>query len=117
MTATRPRLGPTFTVGAALLVLWGSSLGLSYIPLGGWGLPVALLIALLKATLVVAFFMELVRERASMIYAFVTGVFMLLLLMAFVALDVVTRAPSAGPTSNGLSQLERNIALERKVES
>jgi cytochrome c oxidase subunit IV len=81
-------------VGLTLLALWGLSLGLSYLSLGGAALPIALCIAAVKASLVLWFFMDLARERSSAVYAFLVAALMVFLLLAFMVADVLTRAPS-----------------------
>lgn len=86
-------IGRVIGVGAVLIALWGLSLGLSYVSLGAWALPVAIAIATVKAALVLWSFMELSRERTSAVFAFAVGVLMFSLLMAFVVADVLTRAP------------------------
>lgn len=90
-------------VGAALLVLWAASFGLSYVPLGGAALPVALAIAAAKAGLVLLFFMELVREPATIRLAFATGVVLLAVLIGLAVADVGTRdrAPLVVPGATG----------------
>jgi cytochrome c oxidase subunit 4 len=83
----------------ALLALACLSLGLRYAPLGALGLPAAILIALTKAALVAVFFMEILREKASVRLALTTGVTLLLLMLALIAADVSTRAPATPPAA------------------
>jgi cytochrome c oxidase subunit 4 len=85
---------------AALLVLAVGSFVLSYAHLGSLSMPVALLIAGLKAILVGLFFMELVKERLSIWAAVVVAVLLLGTLVLFTVADVDTRAtaPLLAPT-------------------
>jgi cytochrome c oxidase subunit 4 len=82
----------TLLAWLALLALTGTSFALSYAHLGPAGVPVALLIAAVKVSIVAVIFMELLDEpftvRATLVAAFT----FLLLLVFFMAADVVTRA-------------------------
>jgi cytochrome c oxidase subunit 4 len=77
--------------GLALLALWGASFGLSYAPLGGAALPVALGIAGVKAGLVGLFFMELAREKGSIRLTVAAALALAGVLVAFMVADVLTR--------------------------
>lgn len=79
--------------GVSLVLLAILSFGLSFVELGRLALPVALLIAAIKATIVLLAFMELNRERSSIQLALLAVAFMLSLLVAFTVADVVTREP------------------------
>ncbi len=79
--------------GIALFALWALSFGLSYLPLGAASVPMALGVAVLKAVLVVLFFMELLHESLSMKLAFLAGGALLAALIGLVITDVVTREP------------------------
>lgn len=83
----------TTITAVTLLALWATSFGLSFLPLGILALPVALGIALVKATLVVLFFMELVNERFTVNITLITALTMMGLLIAIMVTDVLTRAP------------------------
>ncbi|MBX3187862.1 MAG: cytochrome C oxidase subunit IV family protein [Labilithrix sp.] len=74
-----------------LLSLWGASYALSAFSLGRAAMPVALVIALVKAALVVAIFMELARESVSMKMSVAAAASLLVLLIAFMVADVATR--------------------------
>jgi cytochrome c oxidase subunit 4 len=78
-------------VGAALLGLWGLSLGLSYVGLGAASVPVALGIAVAKAALVILFFMELAHERASIKLTLLTAMGLGAILLGLMVVDVQTR--------------------------
>ncbi len=77
--------------GAVLLGLWATSLGLSFVHLGGASLPVALMIASIKAVIVAAIFMELRGAPASILLAFASGLTMAMLLLVLTVADVLTR--------------------------
>jgi cytochrome c oxidase subunit 4 len=83
-------------VAIALLVLWAVSWGLSFVDLGDWSLVIALAIALVKASLVVVIFMELLHLRPSVRIAAATAIVMLSILMGLVVADVYARG-LAGP--------------------
>jgi cytochrome c oxidase subunit 4 len=91
---TTTRRSPTKTVvatGAALLVLWAASFGLSYVPLGRAAIAVALVIAVAKAALVAGVFMELARERTSIRLSFAAACGLAIVLVGLMVADVVTR--------------------------
>lgn len=68
-------------VFAALLVLTGATVAVSYIDLGLWNVAVALLIASVKASLVALFFMHLRHEgRLVWTFALVPVLFLLLII-------------------------------------
>ena len=82
----------TFLTWLALLALTGVSFGVSYVHLGTLNIPVALAIASVKATLVIAIFMELAVERFSVKVSLVVSFVFIALLIGLMAADVVTRA-------------------------
>jgi cytochrome c oxidase subunit 4 len=77
---------------AALLVLWATSWGVSYLDLGAWSLVVAFAIAAAKAALVVWFFMEIAVEKVSIHATLAAGLTMVAVLIFFMVADVKTRA-------------------------
>lgn len=77
--------------GVAVLVLWAASYALSFAALGALAVPVALVIAVVKAGLVALFFMELAREALSIKLTLVTAVVLALILGAFMLVDIGTR--------------------------
>ncbi len=79
-------------IGIALVALAALSFTLSHVSLGVAALPVAILIAVGKAGLVVHFFMELSDARASAILAFISGILLLAILLVLAVADVETRA-------------------------
>jgi cytochrome c oxidase subunit 4 len=78
-------------VFAALLVLTGTTVGVSFIELGEWNVIVALAIAIIKASLVVLIFMN-VRNSSSLTKLFVVaGLVWLSVLIALTLADYWTR--------------------------
>jgi cytochrome c oxidase subunit 4 len=93
---------------AALMALAAISLAFRFAHLGRLGMVVALGIAAVKAVLVGLVFMELAFERASIRIAFAAGLFMIVVMLALMIADVVTRAvpplenpPGTEPRSYG----------------
>jgi cytochrome c oxidase subunit 4 len=84
--------GTTFATWIALLCLTAGSFALSYVHLGALNIPVAILIAGIKGTLVVLIFMELGVEKFSVKITLVVSVLFVLLLITLMVGDVVTRA-------------------------
>jgi cytochrome c oxidase subunit 4 len=81
-----------FLTWAALMVLAAISFALRFAHLGKLGMPVALAIAAIKVVLVGLVFMELAFEKASIRLAFAAGLLMILVMLALMIGDVVTRA-------------------------
>jgi cytochrome c oxidase subunit 4 len=80
-------------VAAALLVLLLLTLGAAYVNLGPFNTPIAMLISLGKAVLIVLFFMH-VRGSSGLIQLFVAAGFFWLGIMITLALsDFLTRHP------------------------
>lgn len=75
-----------------LLCLTALSFGMSFVSLGAFSTPVAIGIAAVKGSLVVAIFMELIESRASLRFTALAGVLMLILLASLLSVDVLTRA-------------------------
>ena len=84
-------LGGLVLAGALLVALAGLSYGLSFMPLGRLGLPVALSIAVCKALTVLFVFMEFGRLSASAKLAVAAALLMVLLLIGLMVADVATR--------------------------
>jgi len=79
-------------VWGALVVLATATLFASRAVTGGWGLVVAFVIAVAKASLVVAFFMHLAHGRPIYRIVFVTAMAFLVLLVLGILADVGTRS-------------------------
>ena len=79
-------------VWALLMALMILTAGLSRIDLGEWSTPVALVIAAIKALLVILFFMHVRYESQKMAWVFVVaGFFWLGILLALTMTDYLTR--------------------------
>ena len=78
-------------VFVALVVLAAVSLFISFLHWPVWGTVVALSIAVIKALLVVFFFMHLVEQRFSNRAAVLVSVMFVCLLVGLTAADVATR--------------------------
>ena len=74
-----------------LLVLTGVTVGISYIDLGKLNVWVALLIASLKASLVLLFFMHLKYESRTIKISFISTVLVLAVMISFTFWDVAFR--------------------------
>ena len=74
-----------------LVALAAISLGLSFLPLGGWETPLALLIAGAKAALVVFVFMEVWAAPFVVRLLWVVVMVWMVLLVGLMAADVMTR--------------------------
>jgi cytochrome c oxidase subunit 4 len=85
-------------VWAALLVLTVGTWGISrfHIP-GGWGVTVALAIAITKGTLVALFFMHLWDQRGANRLVFLTSLVFVALLIGITLSDNATRFPLTNP--------------------
>jgi cytochrome c oxidase subunit 4 len=90
-------------VFAALLVLTATTTGVAFVDLGAtWNTTVALAIAVIKALLVILFFMHVLHSR-PMTWIFVgAGFFWLLILFTFTLADYATRIDFAAPPRAGL---------------
>ena len=87
ITPLRTYLG----VGAALLVLTVVTVAISYVHLGPFNLVVAMLVASLKGSLVVLFFMHLLHENKLYMVVFIASLVFLSILIIFVMFDTMTR--------------------------
>jgi len=75
----------------ALILLSALALAGAFVHLGAFTIPVALVMAGVKATLVAAYFMHLIDQPPSHRIAAVSGLLLLLILIAFAAGDIATR--------------------------
>lgn len=78
-------------VGAALFVLTGVTVAISFIKLGGWNVAVALCLASLKASLVALFFMHLKYDNKIYMVIFLTSLVFLAIFIIFILFDTLTR--------------------------
>lgn len=99
--ATRSQGGPSSSrlllTGLLLLALAGSSYGLSFLSLAGFGVPLAIGIAVLKALVVLIAFMEFGHLPSSAKLAAGAALLMLVLLLGLMVADVGTREPAPLP--------------------
>jgi cytochrome c oxidase subunit 4 len=80
-----------FMIFGALMVLTAITVGLAYVNLGQLNIVVALTVAIVKASLVVMFFMHLKYESPLTKVVLGAGVFWLVLLLGII-MDYVTRS-------------------------
>lgn len=86
-----PQVKTLVAVWAALIVLTGTTAAVSYVELGEWNIVVALLIALIKASMVAWIFMG-VRHSTTLTKLFcVAGLVWLAIMMLITASDYMTR--------------------------
>lgn len=78
-------------VWLGLVLLLGTTFAFAYVPMGVFNGPVALLIAALKAALVIALFMELLQARALLRLPALIGLLFVFVLFALTGTDVLTR--------------------------
>lgn len=99
-------LHPHITPMSTYLKVGGALFGLTFLTviahqfnaqLGALAAPVAFLIALVKAILVLLYFMHLKDDNNLNRVIFASGFFFLLLLLAFSVLDIATRVTEVSP--------------------
>ena len=82
-------------VWALLMVLMIITAAISRVPLGAWNTPIALVIATVKALLVLLFFMHVKYENYKITWVAVTGgFFWLFLMLGLTMTDYLTRGIS-----------------------
>ncbi len=79
------------TVGGGLFILTGITVGVSFIPLGGWNVVVALGIATLKASLVALFFMHLLYDKKIFMIVFLAALVFVGIFIIFTMFDTMRR--------------------------
>lgn len=84
-------------VWLALLVLTAATYLLSRVGMGAFAFPVAMAIALGKASLVVLFFMHLIEQRGVNAMVLLLSLLFVALLIGLALADVATRFPLANP--------------------
>ncbi len=80
-----------FYVLVALLILTGITIGVSSIDFGKMNVWIALLIASVKGTLVLMFFMHMKYEGKLFILSFITTLFFLAIMISFTFWDIAFR--------------------------
>jgi len=76
---------------ASLMVLTGITVGVSYVHMGFFNVPIALMIASTKATVVLLFFMHLKYEGKLIAVSFTSTVIVLCIMIGFTFWDVAFR--------------------------
>ncbi len=84
------------TIWILLLILTGTTVGVAYLNLGDFSVAVALIIAVLKASLVALFFMEIRYSHKMTKIVLVGGIVWLMILLLLSMTDYASRAWSAG---------------------
>jgi cytochrome c oxidase subunit 4 len=85
-----------YTVTAALFLLLGAAVGVSFLPLGAFSVVAALMIAGAKAALIVLFFMHVRYSSQLTMLVAAAGFFWLVILFFFTFSDYVTRTGVGG---------------------
>ncbi len=80
-----------YAIFASLMVLTAVTVGVAFVNLGPFNFPVAIGIAILKATLVVLFFMHVYYSSHLTKLIVATGLFFLLVMLALTLTDYVSR--------------------------
>ena len=80
-----------YSIFGALMVFTGITVGAAFVNLGAFNFPVALAIAIIKATLVVLFFMHVKYSSRLTKLVVATSLFFLLILLAETFMDYATR--------------------------
>jgi cytochrome c oxidase subunit 4 len=89
-----------FTIFGSLMILTAITVGVAFINLGRLNFPVAISIAILKATLVVLFFMH-VKDSSRLTKLIVgTGFFFLLVLFTLTLTDYLSRGWQTYPVQS-----------------
>jgi cytochrome c oxidase subunit 4 len=80
-----------FAIFAALMVFTGITVAVAFVNLGPFNFPVAITIAILKATLVVLFFMHAKYSSRLTKLVIATGFFFLLVMFGLTLTDYISR--------------------------
>jgi cytochrome c oxidase subunit IV len=83
--------GKLLLIIAALLALTGVTVAVSYVNLGFYNVPIALLIATAKSSLVLLFFMHLKYEGTAIKVSFLSTIAFLCIMISFTFWDVAFR--------------------------
>lgn len=84
-------------IWAVLMVLTAVTVFASFIELGDWNIVLALVIATIKATLVLLFFMHLYYSSKLTKVSVIAAIFFLFLLLALSMTDYLTRGWATNP--------------------
>ena len=91
--------GVYYTIFASLMVLTAVTVGVAFINLGPFNFPVAISIAIIKATLVILFFMHVKYSSRLTKLVVGTGFFFLMVLFTLTLTDYLSRGWLTGPPS------------------
>jgi cytochrome c oxidase subunit 4 len=97
MTSHHPSLRTYVLTFAALMLLLAATVGVAYLPLGGWNAGVAMTVATVKMVLILLFFMHLYHSDKLMWIFALSGMAWLLLLLLSVVADVFMREQMIPP--------------------
>ena len=89
-----------YAIFGALMVLTAITVGVAFINLGALNFPVAISIAIIKATLVILFFMHVMYSSRLTKLILATGFFFLGILFVLTLTDYLSRGWLTGPPSN-----------------
>jgi cytochrome c oxidase subunit 4 len=95
-----------YAIFASLMVLTAITVGVAFINLGPFNFPVAISIAILKATLVVLFFMHAKFSSRLTKLFIATGFFFLLILFTLTLTDYLSRGWMTAPPSSNMQRSE-----------
>ena len=98
-------------VGGALLILTAVTVGVSFLPMGGWNAIVALGLASFKAMLVALFFMHLLYDKKVFMIVFVVSIMMLGIFIGLTMFDTLRRGDI---NSISAQPIEKNAAMYTK---
>ena len=96
-----------YTIFAALMVFTAITVAVAFVNLGPFNFPVAISIALFKATLVVLFFMHAKYSSRLTKLFIVTGFFFLAILFTLTLTDYLSRGWLTAPPSSNMGSGER----------
>jgi cytochrome c oxidase subunit 4 len=91
MSAQTPSFRPLFATFTALMILLAVTAGAASLPPGWWSTPIALAVALAKASLIFVFFMRLRSQGALVRIVALVGVFFLAIMLVLTSADYFTR--------------------------
>jgi cytochrome c oxidase subunit 4 len=80
-----------FLVLLALLILTGITVGMSYVDLGTLNVWISLIIASIKGSMILLFFMHMKYEGKVLVFSFLGTLFFLGIMISFTFLDVAFR--------------------------
>ena len=86
-----------YTIFAALMALTAITVAVAFVPLGALNFPVAISIAIIKATLVILFFMHVKYSSRLTKLIVATGFFFLLVLFTLTLTDYLSRGWLTAP--------------------